>query len=67
MTGGNAERGIAMLVEVAVIAAKLPALPLRPMLLVVLFALFAVRLIFPRVGHDGGRHGGDQEQGCEQP
>jgi hypothetical protein len=28
-------------------------LPLRPVLLFVLFSLFAVRLIFPRVGHGG--------------
>jgi hypothetical protein len=51
-----------MLVEVAVIPAMLPVFPLRPVLFFVLFSLFAVRLIFPLIGHGGGRHGRHQEQ-----
>jgi hypothetical protein len=53
MTWGNAERGIPMLVEVTVIPAILPVFCLPPVLLLVFFSLFAVRLIFPFVGRRG--------------
>jgi hypothetical protein len=63
MTGGNAERGIPMIVEVAVIPVRPLLIPLRPVLLLlfVLFALVAVRFIFPRISHGGDRHDGGQE------
>jgi hypothetical protein len=60
MAWGNAKRGIPMLVEVAVIPAMLPVFPLRPALFFVLLSLFAVRLIFPLIGHGGHRRGRHQ-------
>jgi hypothetical protein len=62
MAWGNAERGIPVFGEVAVIAAKLPVFRLPPVLLFMLFALLTVRFIFPLVGHRGGGDGRHNEQ-----
>jgi hypothetical protein len=60
MAWGNAERGIPVFGEVAVIAAMLPIFCLPPVLLFMLFALLTVRFIFPLVGHRRGSDGRHQ-------
>jgi hypothetical protein len=68
MTWGDAERGIPMLAEVAVIAARLPVFRLRPVLLVFPLALFAVRLIFSRISHRRGcDHRYQQQHDAQTP
>jgi hypothetical protein len=62
MAWGNAERGISMLVEVALIPAILPAFRLRSVLSFVLLSLLSMRFIFPLVRHHRGSHDRYQEQ-----